>query len=74
MARPDGIRLDFDDIGAVFDGFDPLSSADESTRYFRMRPSSGEPAWLEYEFDSAKTVCVLMFLLPQHVCRLALGE
>jgi uncharacterized protein len=39
-----------DDIAAVYDGIDPLSSADESNLYFRMRPSVGQPAWIEYEF------------------------
>jgi DUF1680 family protein len=40
-----------DDISAVFDGFDPLGSADESNLYFRMRPPAGRPAWLEYAFE-----------------------
>jgi hypothetical protein len=39
-----------DDIGAVFDGREPLNSADQSYRFFRMRPPVGEPAWLEYAF------------------------
>jgi DUF1680 family protein len=39
-----------DDLGAVYDGVDPISSADESSLYFRMRPATGEPAWIEYEF------------------------
>jgi hypothetical protein len=39
-----------DDISAVYDGVDPLSSADESHLYFRMRPPVGAPAWMEYEF------------------------
>lgn len=39
-----------DDIVAVHDGVDPLSSADESNLYFRMRPPVGQPAWIEYEF------------------------
>jgi len=41
-----------DDLGAVYDGVDPLNSADESYRYFRMRPPQGSPAWIEYEFDA----------------------
>jgi hypothetical protein len=40
-----------DDISAVYDGIDPLSSADESHRYFRMRPPVGERAWVEYDFE-----------------------
>ena len=39
-----------DDIAAVYDGIDPLNSADESHLYFRMRPPSGKPAWVEYTF------------------------
>jgi hypothetical protein len=39
-----------DDIAAVYDGVEPLSSADESHLYFRMRPAVGQPAWIEYEF------------------------
>jgi hypothetical protein len=37
------------DIGAVYDGRDPLGSADESYRYVRMRPAPGTPASIEYE-------------------------
>ncbi len=39
------------DIGAVYDGRDPIASADESNRYFRMRPPVGERAWIEYELE-----------------------
>jgi hypothetical protein len=39
-----------DDIAAVYDGVNPLSSADESNLYFRMRPPVGQAAWVEYEF------------------------
>jgi len=39
-----------DDLAAVYDGVDPLSSADESGLYFRMRPALGQPAWIEYDF------------------------
>ena len=41
-----------DDIAAVYDGVDPLSSADESNLYFRMRPAVGSPAWIEYQFST----------------------
>jgi hypothetical protein len=40
-----------DDISAVYDGIEPLSSADESHRYFRMRPPVGQHAWVEYDFQ-----------------------
>lgn len=39
-----------DDVSAVYDGIEPLNSADESHRYFRMRPPVGERAWVEYDF------------------------
>ncbi|HWG60055.1 MAG TPA: beta-L-arabinofuranosidase domain-containing protein [Candidatus Acidoferrales bacterium] len=38
------------DMGALYDGKDPISSADESYRYFKMRPAVGSPAWIEYQF------------------------
>jgi len=41
-----------DDLGAIHDGREPLNSADQSCRFFRMRPPAGQPAWLEYEFES----------------------
>jgi len=44
------------DISAIYDGKDPLNSADESFRYFKMRPSVGTPAWIEYEFSSATKI------------------
>ncbi len=39
-----------DDIRALYDGKDPISSADESFLYYRMRPAVGTQAWVEYEF------------------------
>lgn len=45
-----------DDLGAVYDGANPLSSADESSLYFRVRPSDSTPAWIEYEFSAPSTV------------------
>ncbi|MEX2282591.1 MAG: beta-L-arabinofuranosidase domain-containing protein [Gemmatimonadota bacterium] len=39
-----------DDLGAVYDGREPLNSADQSHRFFRMRPPVGQPAWLQYDF------------------------
>jgi DUF1680 family protein len=38
-----------DDLRSIYDGADPLSSADESSLYFRVRPPVGEAAWIEYE-------------------------
>ena len=45
-----------DDISAVYDGVDPISSADESSTYFRFRLPEGRPAWVEYEFKKPKEV------------------
>ena len=45
-----------DDIAAVYDEIDPLSSADESHLYFRMRPPSGQPAWVEYAFKKPTSI------------------
>ncbi len=45
-----------DDLSAVYDGVEPLSSADESHRYFRMRPAVGERAWVEYDFSRRMTI------------------
>jgi hypothetical protein len=45
-----------DDIAAVYDGANPLSSADESNLYFRMRPPVGQPAWVEYDFKRPQRV------------------
>jgi hypothetical protein len=45
-----------DDQGALYDGRDPLSSADESWRYFRLRPDTGAPAWIEYALTSPATL------------------
>lgn len=44
------------DIGALYDGKDPMHSADESYRYFKMRPPVGERAWIEYRFKSPTKV------------------
>ena len=45
-----------DDIRALYDGKDPISSADESYLYYRMRPESETMAWVEYEFKSPTKV------------------
>ena len=61
-----------DDIAAVYDGVDPLSSADESHRYFRMRPKLGERAWVEYDFQQPATVSTssVYFVDDQRFCKL----
>jgi DUF1680 family protein len=41
-----------DDIRALYDGKDPVSSADESYLYYRMRPTPETHAWIEYEFKA----------------------
>jgi hypothetical protein len=45
-----------DDLAAIYDGRDPINSADQSHRFFRMRPPVGSPAWIEYAFDSARRI------------------
>ena len=45
-----------DDVSAIYDGVDPLHSADESHRYLRLRPAEGQPAWIEYTFKRSTTV------------------
>jgi hypothetical protein len=45
-----------DDLSAVYDGVAPLSSADESHLYLRLRPPVGKPAWVEYQFKRPATI------------------
>jgi DUF1680 family protein len=45
-----------DDLAAIHDGRDPINSADQSHRFFRMRPPVGSPAWVDYEFQNARRV------------------
>ncbi len=61
-----------DDLAAVYDGVDPLSSADESHLYFRMRPPPGASAWIEYAFDRPTTVSTAeaYFVDDRRFCRL----
>jgi hypothetical protein len=61
-----------DDLGAVFDGWEPINSADQSHRFFRMRPPVGEPAWLEYEFRAPTTVSTskVYFFDDKRFCRM----
>ncbi|HEX6463577.1 MAG TPA: hypothetical protein VFZ98_03965, partial [Vicinamibacterales bacterium] len=60
------------DLGAVYDGRNPLSSADESSRYVRMRPASGTPAWIEYELSSPTSVssAAVYWFDDRRFCRL----
>jgi hypothetical protein len=61
-----------DDIAAVYDGVDPLSSADESNLYFRMRPAVGLPGWVEYEFQRPTriTTARVYWVDDRRFCRL----
>jgi len=61
-----------DDISAVYDGVEPLSSADESHLYFRMTPPAGNPAWIEYEFIEPTEVSSteVYFVDDRRFCRL----
>jgi len=61
-----------DDISAVYDGVEPLSSADESHLYFRMTPAAGKPAWIEYEFRELTEVssAEVYFVDDRRFCRL----
>jgi len=54
--RITGYNDQSDDICAVYDGVEPLNSADESSLYYRMKPPEGKPAWIEYEFKEATRV------------------
>jgi DUF1680 family protein len=61
-----------DDLAAVYDGVTPLSSADESNLYFRMRPPVGEPAWVEYAFKRPVTISTtdVYFADDRRFCKL----
>jgi hypothetical protein len=61
-----------DDIAAVYDGVTPLSSADESNLYFRMRPPVGQPAWVEYAFKKPVTISTteVYFADDRRFCKL----
>ncbi|MBZ5618341.1 MAG: glycoside hydrolase family 127 protein [Acidobacteriia bacterium] len=61
-----------DDLAAVYDAVDPLSSADESHLYFRIRPGPGERAWVEYEFKRPAKVssAEVYWLNDKRFCRL----
>jgi hypothetical protein len=61
-----------DDLGAVYDGAEPIGSADESSLYFRVRPAAGEPAWIEYELRRATGISTaqVYFFDDRRFCRL----
>jgi DUF1680 family protein len=61
-----------DDISAVYDGVDPLNSADESHRYFRMRPPVGDRAWIEYDFAKPTKISssAVYFVDDRRFCKL----
>ena len=61
-----------DDLCAVFDGFEPLSSADESYLYYRMRPPVGKTAWVEYGFKAPTEISSseIYFVDDRRFCRL----
>jgi DUF1680 family protein len=61
-----------DDLCAVYDGVDPMNSADESHLYFRMRPPVKKPAWIEYAFKAPTEVSssAAYFADDRRFCRL----
>ncbi len=61
-----------DELFAVYDGAEPLSSFDESHLYYRMRPPQGRPAWVQYDFKAPTEVSSsrVYFVDDQRFCRL----
>jgi hypothetical protein len=61
-----------DDLSAVYDGVDPLNSADESHLYYRMRPPVQKPAWIEYAFKTPTEISSseAYFVDDRRFCRL----
>lgn len=61
-----------DDLRAVYDGFDPISSADESNLYFRVRPPVGQMAWIEYELRQPQEISTsrAYFFDDRRFCRI----
>jgi hypothetical protein len=45
-----------DDMAAIHDGREPINSADQSHRFFRMRPPVGSAAWIEYRFSGERRI------------------
>ena len=69
---PTGYNDQNDDLAAIHDGREPLNSADQSHRFFRMRPPVGERAWLEYEFEAPAPVSSsrVYFFADKRFCNL----
>ncbi len=69
---PTGYNDQNDDLAAIHDGREPLNSADQSHRFFRMRPPVGERAWLEYEFEALAQVSSsrVYFFADKRFCNL----
>ena len=44
------------DIGAICDQIEPVNSEDGSNPYLRLRPQSGDQAWVQYEFAAPSKV------------------
>ena len=61
-----------DDEGALYDGRDPLNSADESWRYLRLRPPVGSPAAIDYALKSPSTItsAAVYWFDDRRFCRL----
>jgi hypothetical protein len=61
-----------DDLASIYDGREPLNSADQSHRFFRMRPPVGERAFVAYEFDAPTQVSSskVYFFDDKRFCRL----
>ena len=61
-----------DDLASIHDGREPINSADQSHRFFRMRPPVGERAWLEYEFEAPAPVSSsrVYFFADKRFCNL----
>jgi len=58
------------DVGAVYDGMEPMHSMDESYTYYLMAPPAGRPAWIEYELRSPTEVssAEVYFVDDQRFC------
>jgi hypothetical protein len=67
-----GYNDQIDDLSAVCDGREPLSSADESYLYFRMRSKSAEPVWIEYDLKTPTEIssASVYFVDDRRFCRL----
>jgi hypothetical protein len=67
-----GYNDQIDDISAIYDGREPLSSADESYLYFRMRSKTAEPVWIEYDLRAPTEIssASVYFADDRRFCRL----